>query len=88
MMHRLEVISRMLQLMPPPRHDPETKPATTISHRVKLNDEDEPTDYLAQYRPSITHGGATRPWLFFTPVPAPLPRSRCGHPKPLEEDSF
>jgi pimeloyl-ACP methyl ester carboxylesterase len=51
MIRRLEVLSRVLQQSRPQRHDADTKPGTTIAHRVKLNEEDEPTDYLVRVPP-------------------------------------
>jgi pimeloyl-ACP methyl ester carboxylesterase len=51
MVHRLELLTRVVQLMPPPRHDDATKPEKTVFHRVKLDENDEPTDYAVRVPP-------------------------------------
>jgi len=51
MVHRLELLTRVVQLMPPPRHDDATTPEKTVFHRVKLDENDEPTDYAVRVPP-------------------------------------
>jgi pimeloyl-ACP methyl ester carboxylesterase len=51
MVHRLELLTRIVQLMPPPRHDDAATPEKTLSHRVKLDENDEPTDYAVRLPP-------------------------------------
>ncbi len=51
MVHRLELLTRIVQLTPPPRHDNATTAEKTIFHRVKLDENDEPTDYAVRLPP-------------------------------------
>jgi pimeloyl-ACP methyl ester carboxylesterase len=43
--HDLEVLTRMVQLMPPPRHDSADAPEKTITHQVIEDENAAPTEY-------------------------------------------
>jgi len=51
MVRRLEVLSRIIQLMPPPRQDDEAKPEETMIHRVPDQENNEPTEYAVRLPP-------------------------------------
>jgi pimeloyl-ACP methyl ester carboxylesterase len=65
---RLELLTRMIQLMPPPRHDESVSPEKTVLHRVGDDENPEPTEYAVwlppEYHPLrkypalvVLHGG-------------------------------
>ncbi|HZW33132.1 MAG TPA: PHB depolymerase family esterase [Isosphaeraceae bacterium] len=49
--HRLELLTRLVQLMPPPRHDGQEAPGKTILHRVLEDQNAEPTEYAVRLPP-------------------------------------
>jgi pimeloyl-ACP methyl ester carboxylesterase len=49
--HRLELLTRMVQLMPPPRQDGNATPGKTILHRVLEDENAEPTEYAVRLPP-------------------------------------
>jgi pimeloyl-ACP methyl ester carboxylesterase len=49
--HRLELLTRIIQLMPPPRHDDETVPGKTVIHRVLDDQNPQPTEYALKLPP-------------------------------------
>jgi pimeloyl-ACP methyl ester carboxylesterase len=49
--HRLELLTRIIQLMPPPRHEDETTPAKTVTHRVLDDENNQPTEYALKLPP-------------------------------------
>jgi pimeloyl-ACP methyl ester carboxylesterase len=49
--HRLELLTRIIQLMPPPRHDDETTPGKTVIHRVLDDENNQPTEYALKLPP-------------------------------------
>jgi pimeloyl-ACP methyl ester carboxylesterase len=51
MIHRLELLTRIVQLMPPPRHDPAAVPEKTMLHRVLEDENAEPTEYAVWLPP-------------------------------------
>ncbi len=51
MVHRLDVITRMIQLMPPPMSDDATGVEKTKFHRVPEQDNDAPTEYAVRLPP-------------------------------------
>jgi pimeloyl-ACP methyl ester carboxylesterase len=68
MIQRLELVTRMVQLMPPPRHDEGTTPGKTVLHRVADDENAQETEYAAwlppEYHPLrsypalvVLHGG-------------------------------
>src|SRR5262249_48958576 len=50
-LHRLELLTRIVQLMPPPRHDGREVPETTILHRVLEDQNAAPTEYAVRLPP-------------------------------------
>ena len=68
MPRRLEVLSRIIQLMPPPRHDGQTEPEKTVTNRVMDDENNDPTVYAVRLPPEyhplrsypaivVLHGG-------------------------------
>jgi len=51
MIHRLEILTRIVQLMPPPRHDDATTAEKTIQHRVVEEEDNVPTEYAVRLPP-------------------------------------
>jgi pimeloyl-ACP methyl ester carboxylesterase len=51
MIARLELVTRMIQLMAPPRHDDTTVPEKTGLHRVSEDENPEPTEYAVRLPP-------------------------------------
>jgi pimeloyl-ACP methyl ester carboxylesterase len=51
MIHRLELLTRIIQLMPPPRHDDESVSEKTVTHRVLDDDNKQPTEYALRLPP-------------------------------------
>jgi pimeloyl-ACP methyl ester carboxylesterase len=49
--HRLELLTRIVQLMPPPRHDPAEPLEKTTLHRVLEDENSEPTEYAVHLPP-------------------------------------
>ena len=49
--HRLELLTRIVQLMPPPRHDPAEPIDKTTLHRVLEDENAEPTEYAVRLPP-------------------------------------
>ena len=49
--HRLELLTRIVQLMPPPRHDPAEPTDKTTLHRVLEDENAEPTEYAVRLPP-------------------------------------
>lgn len=49
--HRLELLTRVVQLMPPPRHDPDQEIDKPILHRVLEDENAVPTDYAVKLPP-------------------------------------
>lgn len=49
--HRLELITRIVQLMPPPRHDPDQPVQKTTRHRVLDDENSDPTEYAVWLPP-------------------------------------
>jgi dienelactone hydrolase len=49
--HRLELLTRIVQLMPPPRHDPDQEIDKTILHRVLEDENAVPTEYAVRLPP-------------------------------------
>jgi pimeloyl-ACP methyl ester carboxylesterase len=78
MHRRLEALTRLIQLMPPPRHDGQTEPEKTTTNRVTDDENNEPTVYSVRLPPEyhplrsypaivVLHGGegpakAIEPW--------------------------
>ncbi|QEH37138.1 Alpha/beta hydrolase family protein [Aquisphaera giovannonii] len=42
---RLELATKIAQLMPPPLHDPSAEPDKVIAHKLEAGEEEEPTEY-------------------------------------------
>ena len=51
MIRRLELLTRIVQLMPPPRHDDATTAEKTMQHRVVDEEDNEPTEYAVRLPP-------------------------------------
>jgi len=51
MIRRLELLTRIVQLMPPPRHDDATTAEKTMLHRVVEEEDNEPTEYAVRLPP-------------------------------------
>jgi len=51
LIHRLEIMTRIVQLMPPPRHDDATTAEKTMQHRVVEEEDNEPTEYAVRLPP-------------------------------------
>jgi pimeloyl-ACP methyl ester carboxylesterase len=51
MVRRLEALTRIVQLMPPPRHDDEVTPLKTMLNRVPDEENNEPTEYAVRLPP-------------------------------------
>jgi dienelactone hydrolase len=51
MLRRLDILSRMIQLMPPPLHDDATGVEKTRIHRVPEQENDAPTEYAVRLPP-------------------------------------
>ncbi|MHB1558845.1 MAG: carboxylesterase family protein [Isosphaeraceae bacterium] len=49
--HRLELITRIVQLMPPPNHDPDQPAQKTTRHRVLEDENSVPTEYAVWLPP-------------------------------------
>ncbi len=49
--YRLELLTRIIQLMPPPRHDPDEPAGKTALHRVLHDENAEPTEYAVRLPP-------------------------------------
>src|SRR6185437_2139692 len=49
--HRLELLTRIVQLMPPPRHDAAEPTDKTTLHRVLEDENAEPTEYAVRLPP-------------------------------------
>ena len=48
---RLELLTRIIQLMPPPRHDGAAVPEKTVLHRVLEDENAQPTEYAVRLPP-------------------------------------
>ena len=48
---KLDLVTRMVQLMPPPLHDPSEEAETTIVHKLAEEQNEEPTEYAVRLPP-------------------------------------
>ncbi len=48
---KLDLVTRMVQLMPPPLHDPSEEAETTIAHKLAEEQNEEPTEYAVRLPP-------------------------------------
>jgi pimeloyl-ACP methyl ester carboxylesterase len=55
MIRRLEVLTRIVQLMPPPRHNDEATAEKTMAHRVVEEEDNAPTEYAVRLPPEYHH---------------------------------
>ena len=89
MIRRLELLTRIVQLMPPPRHDDAMKLDETMKQRVVEEDDNAPTEYAvrlpAEYHPLRSYPAIV---VLHTPARAQPPRSMIGPPRPLAGDIF
>ncbi len=80
--HRLELLSRIIQLMPPPRHDDESVPDKTVIHRVLDDDNEQPTEYAVRLPPEYHPLRRIRRWSCSTRASDPSRRSTNGLLRP------